>query len=400
MRTYEFAQIDSRRPQNHAGKKARTWMSPHAYKCLPMVAANSFGWDVVLTQDVSVTWDGTDSHAGVKFEHDPDYGEVESQFGLGTLTFSVGGFWRTPPGVQLMIIPVPNLERDVPFDALSAIVETDHFSYPFFITVRLKSTGQTVIKAGTPLARLIPVRLSDFEDSRAIIREENQGERSFRELMSAAREANDPKWIRWYHERVRHPVVRTPELELLKEESELEKLARMGIHVTEGAALQIRLDYLRHTIDQGEPIKTDDRWSGRIRGGAGTFALNVLEKARIEIQTIHGADMVIKDPHFVRWEDGFGMDPHTDEAGGLYPERQFAVVLYLNEDYDGGEIYWPDLGVEMKPQAGDLVWFRGDDKGLRHGVRPVTSGKRDTLICWVGPARKAMKISRGEVEQK
>jgi predicted 2-oxoglutarate/Fe(II)-dependent dioxygenase YbiX len=72
------------------------------------------------------------------------------------------------------------------------------------------------------------------------------------------------------------------------------------------------------------------------------------------------------------------------------PERQIVSILYLNDDYEGGELYFPTLtgddGKELriKPKAGELVIFGGDDRYL-HGVDEVTAGERYCVTLWFAP---------------
>ena len=60
-------------------------------------------------------------------------------------------------------------------------------------------------------------------------------------------------------------------------------------------------------------------------------------------------------------------DQNTDES------IQHAGVIYINNDYNGGEIFWAKKGFEMKPEPGDLLLFGGDPE-WEHGVRFVTEG--------------------------
>jgi len=90
--------------------------------------------------------------------------------------------------------------------------------------------------------------------------------------------------------------------------------------------------------------------------------------------------------HLVRWREGQSMEAHADNvhpdgSPNAYPWRDFASVAYLNDDYDGGEIFFPRLGRSLKPKAGTLVAFTG---GLEHfhGVTAVTRGTRYTLPAW------------------
>lgn len=67
-------------------------------------------------------------------------------------------------------------------------------------------------------------------------------------------------------------------------------------------------------------------------------------------------------------------------------QRKLSFSLLLNDDYEGGELQVMsdhDKMVTIKPKAGTLVVF---DSRLRHRVRPVKSGRRDSLVGWmVGP---------------
>jgi hypothetical protein len=79
--------------------------------------------------------------------------------------------------------------------------------------------------------------------------------------------------------------------------------------------------------------------------------------------------------------------PHLDYGvANEFPTREYASVLYLNDDFEGGEIYIPELNFEKKPQKGQMICFRGGK--FRHGVRKITDGFRLTSICWFEYAEK------------
>jgi hypothetical protein len=56
-----------------------------------------------------------------------------------------------------------------------------------------------------------------------------------------------------------------------------------------------------------------------------------------------------------------------------------SACLYFNSDYEGGEIYFPELDYEYKPKAGDLMTF---DPTHPHGVRGLTEGTRYLVATW------------------
>jgi hypothetical protein len=67
----------------------------------------------------------------------------------------------------------------------------------------------------------------------------------------------------------------------------------------------------------------------------------------------------------------------------------FNTAIYHN-DVPGGEIYYPEIGVEYHPTQGDLVIHPGTTK-YRHGVKPVTKETRYISTLWAAN-EKGMKI--------
>jgi hypothetical protein len=60
---------------------------------------------------------------------------------------------------------------------------------------------------------------------------------------------------------------------------------------------------------------------------------------------------------------------------------ELAILIYLNDDYEGGELYFPERGLEFKPKANTLVMFPGN-KNFVHGVRTIEKSERFTLVKW------------------
>ena len=81
--------------------------------------------------------------------------------------------------------------------------------------------------------------------------------------------------------------------------------------------------------------------------------------------------------HFACFEEGHGMHAHYDSS----KPNDIATVTYLNNDYDGGEIYFPEYEIEIKPEPGDLICFP-DDPNFVHGVKPILKGTRYTTPRW------------------
>jgi hypothetical protein len=69
---------------------------------------------------------------------------------------------------------------------------------------------------------------------------------------------------------------------------------------------------------------------------------------------------------------------HSDNSGG--DEIKYGVIIYLNDDFIGGDLVYPKLGSEVKPEKGMLVYHPGDEK---HRVSKVISGDRYTLTSFI-----------------
>lgn len=84
------------------------------------------------------------------------------------------------------------------------------------------------------------------------------------------------------------------------------------------------------------------------------------------IRMIHRTD---KDSF---WEE------HSDNSGGSNIEH--GVVIYLNDDFEGGQLIYPESKTSIKPESGMLISHAGDKI---HGVSKVEYGTRYTLTSFI-----------------
>jgi hypothetical protein len=54
-------------------------------------------------------------------------------------------------------------------------------------------------------------------------------------------------------------------------------------------------------------------------------------------------------------------------------------VIYLNDDYEGGELWFPYLDIKFKPQAGDIILFPSTFI-YAHSSLKVTSGTKYSAV--------------------
>ena len=100
----------------------------------------------------------------------------------------------------------------------------------------------------------------------------------------------------------------------------------------------------------------------------------------------HAIEIFPETINLVVWPPGHELTPHIDNehldgtSNGM-EQRTFSAVLYLNDNYEGGEIYFPVINESIKPTTGQFVAFRSGRRHM-HGVRNVTGGLRYTMAAW------------------
>jgi len=124
-----------------------------------------------------------------------------------------------------------------------------------------------------------------------------------------------------------------------------------------------------------QEIMADSRW--RVTNILQTILSN---KLGIESQ-VYGEYL-----GFARWPVGYELRPHADseEPNGRehqFPHRNFASIIYLNDDFEGCEIFFPNRELEMKHIPGLLIVFPGTLNYL-HGIHKIISGVRNTIAMF------------------
>ena len=93
------------------------------------------------------------------------------------------------------------------------------------------------------------------------------------------------------------------------------------------------------------------------------------------------------------WNPGDSMSLHADNCWAEnvpdhikdtpHPTgfRDYSAIFYLNDDYEGGEINFPNFDLTIKPEKGSAVFF---PSGLEHShsVSEVKGKKRITIAVW------------------
>jgi len=75
-----------------------------------------------------------------------------------------------------------------------------------------------------------------------------------------------------------------------------------------------------------------------------------------------------------KYNNGVHMGAHVDAYDGAQDTSTVSMVVYLNDDYEGGEIEFPDHRISLKPEAGSVVVFASE--GVLHDPKPTISGTK------------------------
>jgi len=152
----------------------RQWMDDtfdkHAYHCFPISLSNGLGWGISFPKDISFIWDGisdsTDTH--VKVLSGSEY--VSTSRANATISFNTNLVIKTPENLSMMAMPTPNWPIDGvwPF---TTIISTSFFRGIFPIAWRITRANEVItIPANTPVASIMPISLSQLNNSEAIMK--------------------------------------------------------------------------------------------------------------------------------------------------------------------------------------------------------------------------------------
>jgi hypothetical protein len=72
-----------------------------------------------------------------------------------------------------------------------------------------------------------------------------------------------------------------------------------------------------------------------------------------------------------RMQTGVELKSHTDQHTD--PSIKYAAILYLNDDYVNGELFFKNKDISLRPKPGSLLIFPGNEE-FEHGVKHVGEG--------------------------
>ena len=107
--------------------------------------------------------------------------------------------------------------------------------------------------------------------------------------------------------------------------------------------------------------------------------LKVLDKAK---KDFNKNDLFITSYMISSYDPGYSMGLHVDTED-MRECNKISMVLYLNNDFKGGDIIFPMINFKHSPKAKELVCFLSELRENAHGVETIESGKRYVMPVFI-----------------
>ncbi|MEJ0020777.1 MAG: DUF6065 family protein [Acetobacteraceae bacterium] len=389
-----------------------------------------YGWEVLCQTEFLAAWNGGDGVGDMLVRGPPGLAGVASRLGHGLLTFDLGCIFRTEPGVDLWLGGPANVTKDG-IMPLSGAIEADWMPVAATMNWRFTRPGPVRFAKGEPICHLLPIArgtglpaavqaraiASDpalvrdyvrWRNGRGVTRPERHGAAlpDAAVALRIAPDADTPDrvvetagWLAAGRGAVRESDLRSAGI--LYEEGFLDRIgceALIGCFERQGHLLAKASDgntFFDNRFLWFTQIPVAERTCRMIMQTARTAIREKIRRFHGEAQPLYSDTIQL-----VRWGPDQAMRPHADQANPdgtrhATPHRDYAAIVYLNDNYTGGHLYFPTQGIAIRPRAGLLVAFSGGLSHM-HGVTELTEGIRYTMPGWY--TREPARQDRSELE--
>jgi len=139
-----------------------------------------------------------------------------------------------------------------------------------------------------------------------------------------------------------------------------------------------RTSFVSQKDNEGNPTS----WIHNYQGIVDKY--NIFERVLDEVKKAYNHDNIKKKDleylNIARWDKGTKLTLHVDDLGYV-TDNHLPTLIYLNDDYEGGELGFATHNLVIKPKRGDLIMFPGN-MHYAHEVFEVLSGVRYTVPIW------------------
>lgn len=88
--------------------------------------------------------------------------------------------------------------------------------------------------------------------------------------------------------------------------------------------------------------------------------------------------LYLNGTQLIRYEPGGHFKPHRDSSSAFW-NRCVTIISYINDDYVGGETFFPGFEERVRPHRGKTIAFLSD---TLHAGLPVIEGTKFVLASW------------------
>lgn len=188
----------------------RDWMDAtsenHAYRCFPVTQSNVIGWSLSCSNDIEFIWDGVNDQTPDRVQIFSPEGAYAGR-GQSSISLDTGLVFRTDKEVSILTINPVNYFNDE-FETMSSVISTSFYDNPLPLAIKAKiANKRVVIKAGTPVATIIPISLSNLNGTNIeVVNYQDPDRKRLAANMSygtAAQKINSVgEWTDWYRDAV------------------------------------------------------------------------------------------------------------------------------------------------------------------------------------------------------
>lgn len=162
------------------------------------------------------------------------------------------------------------------------------------------------------------------------------------------------------------------------------------------------IDRQKSTADKIVKVEDPRRVSERVNLGARRDELNQLIKQLYldvsrrflgqELDWYEAPELMRYRPGglYVRHADSQNMNPDS-RLWHKCIDRDLSLLIYLNDDFEGGQLHFSKFNYWVQPQPGMVVLFPSDNRYM-HEAEYVTSGERFVIVSWAS-AKGVPKIA-------
>jgi hypothetical protein len=165
------------------------------------------GWNLSWNKDIRFIWNGINdtSQDNVKILSEDNL--LYTGRGQSSVSFTTGLTFKTDNNISMFVInPVNYFNLD--FEVMSSLISTSWFDNDFPLAIKAKTPNKEIlIKAGDPIATIIPISLTELDNTSIKIYDyedpEHIRQNKHKSYGIAAQEVNKSgNWTDWYRDAI------------------------------------------------------------------------------------------------------------------------------------------------------------------------------------------------------